>query len=151
MRIRLNFFILFAFCACGFAPASAAENLDFDAHPSERNRALIDHFIKGDDPVAIAETDLNEDGIDEFILKDSTCNPANFCNFTIVADGGDTLIELGKIKALNLMLGNGYSSGIRNILAFQNNINDFDHELYVWEPAQARYILSKQENNQEQR
>lgn len=136
-------------------PARAAESLDFDARPGERSRVLIDHFIKDNpqsdyDDVAIAQIDLNGDGIDEFILKNATCSQANLCDFTIAADSGDSLIALGEIKAITLLLGNGYSSGIRNILAFQNDLNDFDYELYVWEPAQARYILSERENNQEQ-
>lgn len=129
--------------------AKASEKLDFSGNVGERSSHLIEKYtsehIKTDaQPLKVARADLNQDGLDEYILKTSACESSSgSCTYAVLAEIKDTIIELGAFSARDVMLGNGYSSGIRNIVAFPNEINDFDYELYVWEPQQSRYILSK--------
>ena len=129
--------------------AQASERLDFSGNLGERSRRIVEKYaaehIKIDiQALKIARADLNEDGLDEYILKTPACESiSQRCTFEVLAEINDTIIEIGEFSARTVMLGNGYSAGIRNIVAFTDKTNDFDYELYVWEPQQSRYILSK--------
>ncbi|GJL84497.1 MAG: hypothetical protein DHS20C02_02720 [Micavibrio sp.] len=92
--------------------------------------------------IRIAGTDLNEDGINEFIISTQDCPPPKkMCSYLILADKGRSMISLGRIKARYLSLANTYSHGIRDIQAYDNEKNDFDYKLYVWEPASSHYTV----------
>ncbi len=97
--------------------------------------------MQGED-VKIAGIDLNEDGMDEFIVSNADCTKVKQnCTYSILADKDNNLITLGTIKARTLLLGDSYSHGIRDILAYDNDRNDFDYTLYVWEPTLSRYTI----------
>lgn len=102
-------------------------------------------------PFSLALTDLNGDGMDEFILKNDGCGvPPALCTFRILAESTDSFVELGRIRARNVALADGSVAGVRTIMAFASPINDYDYELYVWEPTRSRYILSEGDNNKKQ-
>ena len=134
----------------GAAPSHASEKLAFDQNLNERVQRMVAGFAKDEikkdiKDLSIAKADLNEDGLDELILKSAQCGSGaeKTCDYVVVAEAQDKMVEIGAFKARDVRLGNGYSAGIRNILTFANEINDFEYELYVWEPQQSRYILSK--------
>ncbi len=91
----------------------------------------------------IANIDLNNDGIDEHILKRKTCGATqNQCIYSILAEKDDEIILLSKIRAKNLIIGETSSYGIKDILAFKNEINDYNFDIYMWSPSQKMYIIN---------
>lgn len=96
----------------------------------------------------IATIDLNSDGLAEYILKPRTCTDA-LCDYKIYAHHDGTAILLGSIRAKTITAGNGYTHGKRDILAYDDNHNDFSHDVYIWNPRQARYSM-KQDGDETQ-
>jgi hypothetical protein len=138
--------ILVCFMAAAPAPAYSYEKIVYNQNLSEVSRRALTAYARDTlkteiESLDIARADLNEDGLEEFILRPKGCGPQP-CDHRLVAQAQSGVIELGTITARGLVLGNQYSSGIRTLLAFNNDNNDFDYELYVWEPRESRYILS---------
>lgn len=91
----------------------------------------------------IANIDLNNDGIDEHILKRKTCEVSkNQCIYSIIAEKDGKIILLSKIRAKNLIIGETSSFGIKDILVFKNEINDYNFDIYMWSPSQKMYIMN---------
>lgn len=91
----------------------------------------------------IAHTDLNEDGIEEIVLKDTTNNckyTKSICVYHILGKKSiNELILLGKIEAKQLLIGQEYTHGVRNILIYNNDENDYKYKIYAWNALKAQY------------
>lgn len=138
--------ILAVFAVAITHPALAADPLRFDYTPSQRLQLHIGAFLQTSDSTlsapVYAGTDLNKDGLKEYIVRDAACESGEaFCTYLIFADDGAGVLELGRVEARRLMLGNGYTAGVRDLLAAENPANDFEYQLYVWEPRQSRYTI----------
>jgi hypothetical protein len=116
----------------------AAERLSFSATLTESTKKILaEESLTG---AAAAKADLNGDGMDELILKKGVCPKAPaLCTFIPVAETDGRAVKLGEIQARALLLGNGHRNGVRNILAYNSAVNDYEYQLYVWDPARARY------------
>ncbi len=131
-----------------FSAAQASENLSFDTplNSGEAQR-LQKHFQKNGgkipDKIDVARADLNEDGIDEFLVKIACFPEEKLCDYRILAETGEEITELGAMKAVKIGLGSGYSEGVRNLLAYRNPANDFDHNVYIWKSEAIRYIMKE--------
>lgn len=129
--------------------AGAAIDIDFSASPTAHNRLLIDNYYKTTNQtpppdLAMGLVDLNEDGIYELILRSDCSTPSRGkCFYRIMAERHDTLIELGEFEAFDIKLGNAYADGVRNIIAYTDETNDFNRAVYIWEPGAARYMMEK--------
>ncbi len=109
------------------------------------NRYLAEEYETSAEDFSIAAHDLNGDGIDEYVLKPRKClSKTGQCVFLILAETRQKIVLLGKIQAKFLALGNDYSGGIQDILAFRNDKNDYDYEVYSWDSASKKYILKEQ-------
>ncbi len=140
------YFLILTLAGVSFlSRADAAEKITYNKFLSERETRLIYTFLSIEQPntLDIAATDLNKDGLNEYIVKDKNCTPKQGCTFKIIAQNSEELIALTEIKALRLMLGDSYANGVRNLLAFQSPENDFKHHVYSWNPEQSRYRLLK--------
>lgn len=92
----------------------------------------------------IAEIDLNNDGDKEFILKRKFCaNTPNPCIHLILAKVKEDIILLSNITAKNLMIAGTKTFGIKDILAFTDEINQYDFDIYIWSPSEKKYIIEK--------
>jgi hypothetical protein len=138
------------FSAANGREALAGEKLDFDQPVGARSRILLRDYATDQlkvDPATlrVARADLNSDGIDEFITIGTQCGnvPDTLCNITVLAETDEELIRLGAFKAHTILLGDGYSGGVRDLVVYRDEINDYHDELYVWEPRQSQYILSR--------
>ncbi len=132
-------------------PVTAAEKLDFDnGQIGEVSRNTINRYFqanlgKAPADILIAPTDLNGDGLNEFVIREKSCDPGrNLCDYKILSETGGTIAVLGEISARTLALGNQYSQGVRSLMAFESRVNDYEYAVYVWEPRQARYTIEKQ-------
>lgn len=144
---------LFRFTALAFLTAAtllsqsayAADNIKFIAKDAFKNTSARS-IMAAYDFSEIAPTDLNQDGIDEFILKQSTDNKAS--KFRVIAQNDSGNVDLGVIiEANKLMISYSRFHGIRSILAFNNVHNDFDYDVYQWSAEKLSYVL-KDNNDQ---
>lgn len=137
-------------------PASSygLEKLDFVRNhlsPSltlQMNAFLQESYQVDSSLFDIAAADLNQDGVDEYILKRISCvHAGSVCSHMVLADQNNEMLLLSNIRARHLMVGATSSFGVKDLLAFENEINDYDFDIYMWSPAQKMYIL-KGENEQ---
>lgn len=113
---------------------SASDRLGLSEYTQQTLQKSLDEF-------EIAAIDLNEDGLNEFALKPLECSKTEaLCpHYLIAKTKGRTIISLGFIEAQSLVLGNAYTQGVRNIMAFNNTTNDFEYSLFLWDPENASY------------
>lgn len=142
--IKPGLMALLALVVMSVLPAMAAEKLDFNAAIGAKTRLDLNHYIQNTlkttpDSLEIAPADLNGDGLAEYILKDKNCAAEAQCRYTILAETQNGFLQLGQTQAKNLMLGDDTVQGVRNLMVFQNDTNDFDYALYTWQPEAASY------------
>ncbi len=112
---------------------------------TQKNQAKMPEITP--ETARIAGTDLNEDGINEFIVTTQNCQSQKksskkiTCPYLIMADKGRSVILLGSIKARSISLANSYSHGVKDIRAYDNELNHFDYNLYTWEPSRSHYTM----------
>lgn len=148
-KILLAFVLLFTFWLMpGFV--HAGESLTFVQQVPALSQKKLKKFLGVDNKMLfhdlkIARADLNGDGADEFILKSKVCDIlTKNCSYKILAETNSGIIEIGNIKGKTLLLGNDYSSGIRNLLVFNNQgSNDYDYQRYIWDTKSTRYTIEE--------
>lgn len=129
----------------------AVENIIYrnDIKPSAR--VQLESYLKGTarpdlSSFYISETDLNGDGINEIIMRVRDCDSRNVtCLHLILALPPQKVVMLGEINARKLMLAGTYSGNVKDILAFRNDKNDYDYDVYFWDPVSEKYNLERQE------
>jgi hypothetical protein len=130
--------------ACFGSQSVQAQTLSFGTPVSEPSKILINQYLGADqDRFDIAPADLNEDGLYEFILKSRACSEDGVCLYKILATSDGGPVEVSVIKAVRLELGQGYTYGIRNLVAHSNPDNDFARDIYAWDSAASRYKISE--------
>lgn len=145
--MRTLLYAIFTLSLCCAPPCYAVEELRYDTNISFTARFNINTYLANEfqtkaDDYKIAVIDLNSDGIDEFILKRKICNlEKKLCTHMILAEKDNKILLLSTIRARTLMGGGTTSHGVKDILAFRNEINDYDFEIYMWSPTQKTYIL----------
>ena len=140
--------IVLSLCLLWSPPSFSSEIPKFSPDFGARLQRNLDTYLHDkhlDQPpdriFQMAKIDLNHDSINEILVRPSSCHNAGTCTIMVFADQKDRLILLGEIPARHVILGHEYTHGVRHILAFQNNANDFDYALYVWEPERTQYML----------
>lgn len=144
MKIFL-FLTLWVFLA--IPPVAAAEALAFTHDPGRPDHLAIQNYFRGQSnqqsDFFIADPDLNNDNIPEFIVYDSLCDYSKKpCVFKILSDTEKGIVPLGEITAYRVALDGKSAYGVRNLRAYKNKANDYDYAVYVWEPLDARYKMN---------
>ncbi len=125
----------------------ALEELNYGKKISYSLSYKIDTFLNGEygnsiSDYNISSIDLNNDGIDEQVLKQKQCHLSKGkCTYLVIAEKKQEILILFKIKAYNLAIGNIGSNGVKNVLALTNNVNDYNFDIYMWSPTRKMYIL----------
>jgi hypothetical protein len=144
LRLNARIFVWASFFI--YSSALAMEPIAFNVTPGPINKIQLENYFKALTPPKtaydLAEIDLNEDGLHEFIARTS-CKDDKTCDYHVLAQNNDHIIELGLIPARNIALGSAYSGGVRNIIAYKSGDNDFTSTLYVWEPGARRYMIKE--------
>ena len=127
--------------------ASAAETLRFDEHIPRSSFEKIKSYSSNTleqniQDFELSKTDLNNDGLDEFIARSKDCQKGAVCKFHVFAETRDNIFSLGSFEGQNILLGNEFHHGIRNLLVFPKATNDFDYHLYTWHPEHSAYRKS---------
>ena len=124
--------------------AFAAERIYFDRPLSQSSLYKIQNFdfskIKlNPDTENVAKTDLNGDGLSEFIVRDERCTADKLCLHAILAESGKSLHVIGLFEARTILIGEESSAGVRNLLVFKTENNDFDYVIWSWDPLSSAY------------
>ncbi len=136
-------------CALPCISAHAMEEMtysDFTGSVAMQSRLqsyISEHYENNVSEYKFSRVDLNGDGIDELVSKKRKCLTVGtqYCEHSILAQTNDAILNLGNITAKHIITAGTSSHGIRDILAFKNQLNDYDFEIYVWSPAEKKYIL----------
>ncbi len=144
--MRFLFLVNIAFLLSLFSspPALAMENITYvDFQNSSATKQLLSYLQKeeygGVLDSLVAHVDLNDDGLNEFILRQCPSPPA-LCTYSIWAERTKSYIEIGKITALRLTLGAEKRNGVHDLRAYHDPINDYNSIVYVWDAMDSRYI-----------
>lgn len=143
-RLVAPFYMALAFLISGISVTRAAEPLVFQSHAPVYRQEILQNFIASLPALAegasVATTDLNRDGLSEFILKNTQCHGGAHCDYYIAAalpDGSMTVI--GTMAAKNIALSDNYTNGIRDILVYNQETNAYKPATYIWNAAISRY------------
>ncbi|MGH1455228.1 MAG: hypothetical protein ACRBDI_00440 [Alphaproteobacteria bacterium] len=91
----------------------------------------------------IAQTDLNSDDINEYILKRAYCQKEKMpsCNHIIIAKTPHSFATIGNVRAHKIVISTTQTQNIRDILAFNDELNDYNFDIYMWSSDKNMYIL----------
>lgn len=139
--------ILFLLAILFSLPAFAGEPLIFRESVRDAREESVLTFLKTQkdfvpqSPYAIATTDLNGDGVDEWIVRQEVtgCESRADCLYFIAGLSEKTPTLLGQIAARKIGIADEKLYGVRKLFVYNNPQNDFDSLLYVWTPSRAAF------------
>jgi len=128
-------FILFILTLLSLPPSVKAEEiLSFKAPETRRE---LEAVSSNKNSALIAKTDLNDDLIDEYVLQD--CGDSEFCEFAIVAFKNFNPIQIGEFKAHKIVVSHEKTYGVRNLIVYNQQYNDYAFETALWDPFSFLY------------
>ena len=125
----------------------AIEYLNFKKELSPTTEVLLGDFLDNayntnTSLYEIARVDLNNDGIDEYVLKRLYCSQEKtLCTHLILAESKDSIVSLLNIRAKTIAIAETRTYNIRDILVFDDSLNDYTSVIYMWSPSKKMYIL----------
>lgn len=128
------------------SPASAKEVLRFNNPQNHKENKAIEFISKNQQEASsvyeIAKIDLNDDLIDEYVIKPKgrdKCTQANLCTYTLVALQDYSPIKIGEFNAHKLLILDKKTYGIRDIIVYNDSYNDFKNITARWNPFTFSY------------
>ena len=123
--------------------AQAQEGMSFKAAQNYKERKVTS-FVQeqsqtSDVKYILSSADLNDDGVNEYIVKPKTCSANNFCNHTIIAYMNDKPIVLLSTIARSIIVKNTHHYGVKDITTYSSPMNDFQKSEYQWNPFSYVY------------
>lgn len=89
--------------------------------------------------------DLNNDLAKEWIASDSTCTARKqLCRHIILAGNNQNFVVLGEFDALKISPSSQYTHGVRDILVYNDRINEFKYNTVKWNSAMSSYTPIKE-------
>lgn len=121
----------------------ASEALYFKEAKNHKEKNIIS-FIKKtyqafDKEYILAPADLNNDGINEYVVKEKNCPSNTICRHHIIAIMEDKPISLLSVNAKKIIVNDTNNYGVRNITIYDNKMNDFKKSKYLWNPHSYLY------------
>lgn len=117
--------------------AFAFEALKFSSTTSSTNALRLGDALKTH---MVATADLNEDGIEEFILRQKDCVDNSLCDYKVLARKKSDTTPLGAFKARKVLLGSHYTNGIRNFIVYADASSDFSYSVYAWDKDRSEFV-----------
>lgn len=93
----------------------------------------------------IAQVDLNNDDIYEYIVKNTRCTPAKGCAYLIVAQNKDDYTIIGTFSGKNISISDKQTHGIRDILVYNEDLNDYRHNTLKWNMQKMQYDFNQEQ------
>lgn len=112
-----------------------------------REQELLDYFklVKRYDPTLpyrIAATDLNGDGVEEWLFFQKTspaCESTADCRLSIGGLSEGEIVLLGEMHGGKIGVSNEKLYGVRKLLVYNEKNNDFAYQTYVWTPTEQAF------------
>ena len=105
--------------------------------------ATKDSFAKA--VVVIAASDLNNDFINEYIVKNTNCTLTQGCPYLIIADTNEGYIVIGEFSGKNISISDQQTHGIRDILVYNQRLNDYAHTTLKWDMHNMHYSFNQKQ------
>ena len=147
MLIR-SFLIALLISLLVLAPVRADQPLIFrDRAKGIREQELLDYFKLNERydpglPFTIAATDLNSDGVEEWIFRQNptpSCESNADCAFAIGGISEGQIVLLGEMRGGKIAVTDEKLYGVRKLLVYNEKNNDFAYQTYVWTPADQAF------------
>jgi len=126
--------------------AFASEKLRFVEPESFKDKQIVDFIAKSSetstDEYILAHIDLNNDAIDEYIVKPKlvqNCPKAPLCPYSIMAFENRLPISLKQFDAHKILISNKKTYGVRGIIVYNDFYNDFKFKTFNWSPYSFQY------------
>ncbi len=139
---------LFFFSLIPFSFAMAIESLRFQAPVSYKEKQAITLVKKLHTTPRItyhiATTDLNNDAIDEYIIKPASardCQKKPLCQHSIIALQDHAPLLIGQFDAHKILISDKKTYGVRHIIVYNQPHNDFKTATAIWSPFNFRFEL----------
>ncbi len=135
---------LLIFCVIALIPfeASAQQTPVFGAAVTYKENQII-QFVSQlpgqNNDYTLAKVDLNDDALDEYIVKPSRCSIKTMCPHHIVAFKNRQPILLLDIIAYKIKLSDKTTYGILDLIIYNQKHNDFLSKNFGWNPYSYRY------------
>ena len=152
--MRYNFYKIlilsgFLFAIAGWKAAHAAQPVIFKpVQTFPAKSALVDFIatIEGftSTNADIAQVDLNNDDMYEYIVKNTRCTPAKGCDYRVIAQSNDDFTLIGKFSGKNISISDKQTHGIRDILVYNQNLNDYQHNTLKWDMQNMQYNFNQE-------
>lgn len=97
---------------------------------------------QADVPLLLAPIDLNDDAIDEYVVKPQfpgDCPQKPLCPHFIMAFQDYTPLEIGRFDAHKIEVSGKKTYGVRQIIVYNQRQNDFAQTTTLWNPFLFRY------------
>ncbi len=133
-------FLILLFCV--FSHSAMADQSLIFKKPKDFKGLEILAYTKdtlGSDVLSIATIDLNDDFIDEYIIRKTNCSAKEFCTFIIAAYMNRKPIILGRFDAHQILVSNQKDYGIRRLIVYNQKNNDFANMTAIWYPNKYKY------------
>lgn len=91
-----------------------------------------------------AQIDLNNDQVDEYLLRSKECDDAGFCGYYVLAAMNGKMLPLLMIDAKDVKISDTKTNGVHDILAIRSKKNDYKYLRYIWSPADMIYMPAEQ-------
>ena len=112
--------------------------------PSNYKQAKVISFAKtlarNNSEILISSIDLNDDFIDEYIVKPASCNKSELCSFSIIALMNDAPVEIGQFNAQEIIILDNKNFGIKQLKIYNKASNDYAQSVAFWDPYQFKYV-----------
>lgn len=130
--------------------ADAAQPVIFQPIPDNVKQSSAIEFITAaagfsQTNTEIAQIDLNNDDLYEYIAKNTQCSPANGCPYLIVAQSNNDYIIIGEFSGKNISISDKQTHGIRDILVYNQSLNDYQHNTLSWDMNRMQYSFNQKQ------
>ncbi len=136
-KLKTCLYLLTALLVLNAPAAYALEPVNFDAQLGLTDSLHLETYLK---TYEAAPADLNGDGLKEFILKNKDCKAQTLCEYKVLAYSHSETLTLAEFKAQQIALSDHYTSGVRDILVYNNPLNDYAHTIYAWNAANSKFV-----------
>ncbi|MEM8833985.1 MAG: hypothetical protein AAGB32_05540 [Pseudomonadota bacterium] len=127
-------------------PSKAQQTIQYAAPHSFREKEITAAYkqeINSDDPFIIAKTDLNDDFINEYVLRPANCTKGQICSHGIMVYMDEKPLLIGEFDAHKIAIAFKKDYGVKRLIVYNQAHNDFSSKLARWDPQLFQYKLPK--------
>jgi hypothetical protein len=123
--------------------AQAQQRLSFGEPLSSKEQKIISFVRKNvqdpDNKYVLSKIDLNNDSLDEYVVRAQSCTSKTLCRHDIIALLENKPLLLLSAQARQIIIENNHHFGVQDITLYDNTMNDFQKSNYAWNPHTYLY------------